>query len=176
MREKGITLIEMTVVIVVLGISIPVLLNMWSQVAWNSSRSEATADAAFYAQQLMEEIRSKRFDEEAGYPWTASLGPDTTTKGLDGTNNETLTGSSNWDDIDDFNGYSDTPATGYTRSVTVSYFRLNASAWQSCSVASCVAPSNCTNCNECCYKRIQVKVSRANLASDVSLVTIVSGY
>lgn len=164
-RIKGITLIEMVAVIVVLGISVPVLLTMWSDVAWRSSRSEAMADAMFYAQQLMEEIKSKTFDENTESPWSASLGPN---------GGESYP---NYDDVDDFNGYSDSPATNYSRSVVVDYIRLVGTAWQACgAVASCVALyGNCANCNECCYKRIRVTVSGPQMA-DVTLTSVAASH
>ena len=174
--NKGITLIEMIVVIVVLGIAIPPLLTMWANVSWRSSRSEALADASFYAQELMEEVKTKRFDENTTSPWNTALGINPTTKGLDTVNNETAVNKTNWDDVDDFNGYLDTPATGYNRSVTVNYANLTGTSWQTCNPTSCVAASNCTNCNECCYKHIAVSVSRANAAYNVTLVTIVSAH
>ena len=168
---KGITLMEMVAVIVVLGLAIPPLLTMWADVALKSGRSEVIADATFYAQELMEEIKlgNHRFDENTSSPWSSSLGPDTSTKGLDETNNEATspptTNKNNWDDVDDFDDYSDNPATGYTRSCDVDYVELSGSTWQ----AATSPPTD--------FKRITVAVSRTdNLISDVSLVTIVAAY
>lgn len=170
---KGITLIEMVSIIVILGLSIPVLLRVWSDVAWRSSRSEVITDATFYAQQLMEEIKSKRFDENSETPWTNSVnfGPDT---------GEAANDADTFDDVDDFVGCTDarvtTPATGYTRSASVEYYRLNANTWEACGSVTCSSATDCTNCNECCYKRIVVTVSRNdNLVKDVKLATLVSG-
>jgi MSHA pilin protein MshD len=156
--NRGITLIEMVAVIVVLSLAIPALLTMWADVAWRSVRSEAIGDAAFYAQQLMEEIKSKRFDENDSSPWTSNLGPEP---------GETITGTgdSSFDDVDDYNGYSDNPAIDYSRSCTVDYVELSDSTWQ----AATSPPTD--------FKRIRVAVWRTdNLVSDVSLVTIVSAY
>lgn len=63
MSKKGFTLMEMLAVIVLMGAAIPPLLTMWADIAWRSGRTEAIADAQFYAQELMEEIKSKSFDE-----------------------------------------------------------------------------------------------------------------
>jgi type II secretory pathway pseudopilin PulG len=83
---QGITLIEMVVVITVLGLSIPVLLNVFADVAWRSAYSEAISDAAIYAGDLMERIKSSNFDDiiatfngipdypGPGYTRTASAG------------------------------------------------------------------------------------------------------
>jgi len=149
-KEKGLTLIEMISIIVILGLAIPVLLNMWADVAWRSSRSEAIAEATFYAQELMEEIRSKDFEDPNQTP------------GFGAESGES--GRSNYDDVDDFNGYSDAPATGYTRSVAVDYVSLSGTTW-----AHSVSSTD--------FKRIVVSVSRTdNFASDVSLITIAAAY
>jgi hypothetical protein len=164
MKKKGLTLFEMVTIIVVMGLAIPVLLNMWADVARRSGRSESIAEAGFYAEELMEEVKSKRFDQNSTAPWSTTLGRE----------GETYP---NFNDVDDFNGYSDNPATGYNRSCTVGYAVLNGTTWQSCGATSCTVSTDCTQCTACCYKRIQVTVSRTdNLASDVSLVTIVAAY
>lgn len=180
MNNKGITLIEMVAVIVVLGTSIPFLMTMWSDTTWRSARSEALVDGSFYAQQLMEEIKTKRFDENSASPWSGSLGPDTSTVGLNGTANETAIGRDNWDDVDDFNGYTGSPAAGYNFCVTVDYISLSGTTWSgTCSPNSpttCTKPT-CTSANRTDYKRIIVRVWRTdNVLSDISLVTMVSGY
>ena len=165
MNKKGLTLIEAVAVIVVMGLAIPVLLRLFADVSYKSARSESLSVATFYAEQLTEEIKSKRFDENSFYPWTTTMGPDTSTKGLDGVNNETTSGKSNWDDVDDFNGYSDAPAAGYSRSVVVDYLDSSISdggTWQALS-------SGTSN-----YKRVTVTVSRGTLTGNVTLVTIIS--
>jgi hypothetical protein len=138
---------------------------MWQDLSYRSARATAISQATFYAQELMEEIKSKRFDENNDSPWSSTLG-------IEG---ETYP---NYDDVDDFNGYSDNPATGYTRSVTVNYVRLDANnTWQNCAGSiSCQSDiGDCTDCNHhCCYKRIDVSVSHR--FADSSLVTIVSAY
>lgn len=174
--SKGITLIEMIVVIVVLGIAIPPLLNMWADVSWRSSRSETLADASFYTQELMEEIKTKRFDEKTSGPWTNTSGFGATADGENSGNRSTF------DDVDDFVNCADTtvinPASGYSRSVSVDYARLNAfsNTWEGCGSQICQPSGDCAACNECCYKRVTVSVSRANPAVDANMVTIVSAH
>ncbi len=173
--SKGITLVEMVVVIVVLGMAIPVLLSAWANVAWRSSRSEAIADATFYGEELMEWVKSKRFDEKTAPPWTnsASFGVDA---GENSANMDTF------DDVDDFVNASDTRVTqspgGYRRSVAVEYVYLdtapNPDAWASCGAVSCGAITDCAACAQCCFKRVSVTIRHnANLISDVTLTTIV---
>jgi hypothetical protein len=162
----------MIVVIVVLGLAIPVLLSAWANVAWRASRSEAIADATFYAEELMEWVKCKRFDEKTAAPWTnpVSLGVDT---------GESSGNMNTFDDVDDFVNATDTRVTqspgGYRRSVAVEYVNLNTSVWASCGAGyNCVSVTDCSACNQCCYKRITVTVRHnANLIGDVSLSTIV---
>ncbi|MBU2437380.1 MAG: type II secretion system GspH family protein, partial [Candidatus Omnitrophica bacterium] len=95
MKKRAITLIEIIAVIVVLAIAIPTLSIMLVNASWSSARSEALADAAIYAQELMEEIKSKRFDENASSPWSSTLGVDSAESSSDRTT---------FDDVDDFVG------------------------------------------------------------------------
>lgn len=164
--SKGLTIIELVVVIVVLGLAIPPLLTSWANIGWRSARSEALADATFYAQQLLEEIKSKRFDEKTVSPWTSSgnFGYDT---GENGNNKDTF------NDVDDFvtagaqsctDPLVTTPVTSYSRSVVADYVTLSGTSW--------ISSASTTS-----YKRITVSVSRSDgLAKDVNLVTIVAAF
>lgn len=175
LTTKGITLIEMVVIIVVMGLAIPALMTMWANVAWKSSCSEALANAFFYAQELMEVIKSKRFDEKTIAPYTNSnnFGVDT---------DENSNNNATFDDVDDFVGATDTwvttPANKYSRFVNVSYVFLNSTnSWQLCSLpVNCTtAVTDCSSCDQCCYKRIAVEVShQGNLVNNLSLTTIVA--
>jgi len=158
---------EAVAVIVVLGLAIPVLLRLFADVTYKTSRSETLSVATFYAEELMEEIKSKRFDENMFTPWSNTLGPDTSTTGINGTANETSSGKSNWDDVDDFTGYSDAPATGYSRSASVVYMDSTITpggTWQTLGSGS----SN--------YKRISITVSHGSLIGNVVLVTIAGAH
>lgn len=172
---KGITLIEMIVVIVVLAVAIPVLLISWADVAWRSVRSEAIAEAAFYGEELMEWVKSKEFDENDAAPWTnsASFGVET---------GESASNMFTYDDVDDFVGSTDTLVTtspgGYIRSVTVGYVSLNTGVnpprWDACGAVSCGPVTDCTTCAQCCYKLITVSVRhKNNLIGTVTMTTIV---
>ncbi len=173
MKNKGISLIEMIITIVILGLTIPVLLNMWSDVALRSARSEALADALFYGQQLMEEIQSKKFDQHTAAPWSDTLGPDNAETRLG-------TGNAGFNDVDDYNGYSDSPAPGYSRCVTVDYVALSGTAWNgTCSpnTPSGCTPASCTAGNVTDYKRITVRVDRNDsLVKDIVLALVVNPF
>ncbi len=174
-KEKGVNLTELVAVLVVAGIAIPVLLTMWANISWRSIGSEGVADASFYAQELLEEIKAKKYDERSASPWTSppNLGPDP---------GENLNNASTFNDADDFINATDpritAPSQGYVRSASIQYALLNSTgAWEACpAFASCVAPSACSNCNECCYKMITVKVSRGNeVIGNITMSAIMSG-
>jgi MSHA pilin protein MshD len=157
-NTKGITLIEMVIIISVLGVAIPGLLKNWADVSWRSVGSELLADATFYARGLLEEIQSKNFDEKtAPNPsWSTTLGADTGE-----------TSSSLFDDVDDFNGYSDLPGGGFTRTVAVAYILLSGSSWVDATPAQ--SPTD--------YKRVTVTVAHNNnFVKSIQLQTIVSYY
>jgi type II secretory pathway pseudopilin PulG len=177
-NRKGLTLIEMVVMIAVMGIAIPALLRAWADLSWRSTQSEAIADGTVFAQQLLEEIRAKRFDQRDTFPWTGSVsfGVDT---------GETAANSSTYTDIDDYAGSTDpavrNPRGAFNRTVTVNYMYPDASrTWRVCPAAttcSAAVQGDCSSCDQCCYKRVTVTVSnpRARLP-DISLNTMVAGY
>jgi hypothetical protein len=168
---------EVVAIIVIAGAAIPTLLAMWSSVSWQAVRSESLADASFFASGLMEEVVSRRFDENIASPRSATLGSDSA---------ETSSNAATFDDVDDFVGATDaavtTPAPGFIRSVSVAYVVPNGSGgWDNCPGGSCSnvepCPSCCTTCAQCCYKRVTVTVARSDaLPVSVSLSTIISGY
>ena len=175
LNKQGITLIEMVAVIVVLGIAIPPLLTSFGDIAWRSGRAESMADGSFYAQELMEEVKSKDFDENSIRPFTHSSGFSSADPG------ESKNNASTFDDVDDYAGCTDaavtSPASGYSRSVGVDYVYLNGSNWTACGSVTCTTSTNCSTCAACCYKRITVTVSRTdNLLPPTSETTIVSAH
>lgn len=167
------TLIELIVVIVVMGIALSVLLKMWADVTQRSVHSESLADAMFYGQDLLEEIKTKKFDENTT-GWTAPLAAEAG-------ESRTGVGNASFDDVDDYNGYSEAiPNTGFSRCVTVDYMALNATTWQgTCSPSNpvgCTAPV-CSNSSVRDYKRIRVRAWRnGSTSNDVVLMSIRSGY
>ena len=163
MKKNGVTLIEMVAVITLIAVAIPVLLRLYANVASKSIRSEAMSAATFYAEETMEEIRMRHFDNNTASPWSAILGPET---------GEVY--PSGYDDVDDFNGRTDSPATGYTRTVTVEYVTLGASETIDGSTATpWVSAASGTTTN---YKRVTVSVSRTdNTVANVDLQVIMVG-
>jgi len=165
-RRGGFTLIEIIMIIVVVSIAIPALLLMVGQEAKFGVESEIRITATNVAKQLMEEIKSKKWDENSPIPPGpySNLGTDT---------GETDGDLSTYDDIDDYSAGAPDVIVGevtYSRSVEVCYVppaSLNAN--DPCKTAS----SDATD-----YKRIQITVTApaTNWGSDVKHVTVMTNY
>lgn len=165
--KKGFTLIETVMIIVLVAIAIPALLIILGQETKQSVDAELQISATNIGQAMMEEIRSKCWDE---FKTTGANCSGTGSPGALGPNGETRTACtgtpSTYDDIDDYNGYSETCTWGgvsYTTNVQV-----------------CYVPSGNLNDISACntttdYKRIRVTVTNPNLGS-VELVTVVTNY
>lgn len=114
-RAAGVTLVELVLAIVILGLVVPILLALGSSVAFRFYQAEVRARAAQLAHRLESTVISRRFDEllqKSGGSWSATLGP------------ESGEISASYDDVDDFHGFSETLTgglAGYTLSVSVTY-------------------------------------------------------
>ena len=126
-KSAGFTLAEVLVAVVVIVIALVPLITVLGQGVKRGKDPQKITVANFLAQDLMEEIMCKKFDEDPTNPdTTVNLGPDS---------GETRSGNPttrNYDDVDDYDGYTETPPkevdgtvmtdyTGYTRSVVVDY-------------------------------------------------------
>jgi MSHA pilin protein MshD len=126
-RSAGFTLAEILVAVVVITVALVPLITVIGQGVKRSKDPQRITVANMLAQDLMEEIICKKFDEDPTNPdTTANLRPDS---------GETRSGNPttrNFDDVDDYNGYTETPPkevdgtsmteyTGFTRSVVVAY-------------------------------------------------------
>ncbi len=112
---QGTTLIEAVTAILVLGVAIPPLVGLFTEVASHSADATYQTVGLGYAEALMEEIVSKEFED-----------PD----GAQGSFGTEEAGRSGYDDIDDYDGFSNSPPQrldgtslddygGFTRSVVV---------------------------------------------------------
>jgi len=111
------TLIEVILAIVILSVAVTADLTLLAQVGHDSVRSEVMVRATGLGQGLMEQILSKRYDE-----LLEITGGNWSTLGLD--LGEIPGDVSTFDDVDDFNGFSETltgSLAGFTRSVQVYY-------------------------------------------------------
>jgi MSHA pilin protein MshD len=167
MNNKGFTLIETVMVIVLFSIIMPGIMFYFMQGVKDSAIPQRRTTAIFLAESLMEEIRSKRWDEVANTDSTcsnatapASLGPDA----------EARIG---FDDIDDFNGLSGviTNSQGVSKSTDYPGFTQQAS----------VRYVDATNLEgnpgvRTCYKRIEVRIIDATKNETTMLTSLMTSY
>lgn len=90
-NNRGYTLIEVILIVVVLGIAIPSMMQLISSVLVDSHQSEIVSQATIYAQEKLETILADKANPDRGYAWIITPG--------------------NYPD--------DVPASGFTRSVSV---------------------------------------------------------
>ncbi|MDO3388172.1 hypothetical protein QWI17_20165 [Gilvimarinus sp. SDUM040013] len=116
--QLGVTLIELVVFIVVISIALVAVLAVYQQSIINSVDPIKRIRMLELAQAQMDRVIALRYDEatpSGGIPACNSVsGPVC--------NNTT---EPDLDDVDDYNGFSDTPAVGYSRQVTVTNTTLD---------------------------------------------------
>ncbi len=112
--QLGVSMIELIVFIVVVSIALLALLGAYQRATSVNVDPLIRVRALELAQSKLDEILALKYDEQTptgGVPACGSTGI-----GAVGCNNNP---DSNMNDVDDFNGFSDTPYAGYTRQVTV---------------------------------------------------------
>ncbi len=122
MLRRGFTIIEVTVaMLIVAGLLVAALETVGSTASGRRTLAQRAAAAAL-AQDLLNEIRTRRYEGSADT--SGVLGPTTAESGLNR--------RSAFDDVDDYNGWSESPPvsdsgvalsgfSGWTRSVRVRY-------------------------------------------------------
>lgn len=157
-RRRGFSYLEIIMGVVILGFVLVPLLSQF-YIGFQATRTaDAVSQATFLAEDIMEEIKSKRFDEhqfpDASTP-RAQFGPDS---------GESASDRRTFDDIDDFNNWTSSPPraangtiltdfTGFTCSVQVEYMALGAgNIWQ-------------VTTSTTLYKRVSVTVTSSQSGS-----------
>ncbi|MBC8327661.1 MAG: hypothetical protein H8E31_02840 [Planctomycetes bacterium] len=114
-NRRGATLIDTVMAVILLGVAIPPLTQLFTEVAAHDADHTYQGAALGFAEAMLEEIVSKAFED-----------PDLPTRSFGTEEGARI----DFDDIDDFDGLSNTPPTafdgallddygGFTRSVTV---------------------------------------------------------
>lgn len=112
--ELGVSLLELLFFIVVVGIASGALFRVYNYSVLHSVDPLIQVRALEIAQSKLDEILALKYDANTpsgGIPACGSTGV--------GALSCTNAPDANMNDVDDYNGYSDTPYTGYTRNVTV---------------------------------------------------------
>lgn len=167
MNNKGFTLIEIVMVIILFGIIMPGIMFYFMQGVKDSAIPQRRTTAIFLAEALMEEIKSKRWDEVANTNSTCSnatlpLITEEATRNL-------------YDDVDDFNSIAGVSPPqnsqgvslgssyqGFSQTVTVSYVNSG-------DLETPVAGPTC-------YKRIEVRIIDATNNETTRLVSLMTSY
>jgi len=157
--QRGVTLIDLIVTIIILAIAVPPMVGVFITSTRNSTFGVNMARANHLASNLLEEIRSKRWDENTGAA-SATLGPEGETR-------------STYDDVDDFHGLNETPpkdSLGVAMSGTTG-FRQQVSV---CYVAS-TDLNTCLGSGTSNYKQITVTVTDVQ-GRVTPMVTVISSF
>lgn len=166
--SKGFTLAEILVSVVVITVALVPLITVLGQGVKRGKDPQRITAATMLAQDLLEEIMPKLFDENPSNPDTpAGLGPET------GETRPGLPPNNNYDDVDDYRNYTESPPkevdgtnmteyTGYTRTVAVDYVQEANFDAVSTSITR--------------FKRIRVTVSWESGAQSVELEGIKGNY
>lgn len=170
MNKKGFTLIEIIMVIVLFGIIMPGIMLYFIQGVKDSAIPQRRTTAVFLAEALMEEIKSKRWDESASINptcgnATSPLAAEEATRNL-------------YDDIDDFNAVVNVPPPQDSQGNP-----LTGAEYQGFSqtVSVCYVPAtNLNDTSTCatrtCYKRVQVNITDTGTNETISLVNLMTSY
>lgn len=165
LKQAGFTVIEIVLAVTTLAVALPPLLHLFSETAVTGAEAAILPTANLLGNELMEEIKSRKFDElsakAASGNWSTTLGTDAGEAG-----NKTL-----FEDVDDFNGWAQgfgASYPNYTASVSVDYVASNNLN------TTLVIPSPTPNNWTPSYKRIVVSVSNPGIAAPIQLVTIVT--
>ena len=153
-QKNGFTLVEVMVVLILLTLSFMVFLRALNTGETIRARSEIRTTQSVILNSLENEIRARRFDENASYPWSSTLGKDTGESQL-----------IQFDDIDDFDGYYISSVSGhpaFSCSVAVNYVSVSSGFHSS--------QSNQSN-----FKSVMVKISHATLPAIIDTMVIGSG-
>jgi len=166
-NKKGFTLIEVVMIIVILGIIMPGIMLYFITGVKDSAIPQKRTTAIFLAEALMEEIKSKGWDEVTTIDATCSnatlpLAAEEATRNL-------------YDDVDDFNGVVGvsppqnsqgaslgTAYQGFSQTVAVYYVNPGA--------------LDTDAGTRTCYKRIQVDITDTTSNEKTILVSLMTSY
>ena len=112
-KQRGVTLIEVIIFIVVVNLAMVSVLQIYGQAIVNSVDPVMRIRATELAQVAMDDVLARRYDENTpsgGIPACGTAGADACAG---------IVTDSDYDDVGDFNGYTDNSHTGYPISISV---------------------------------------------------------
>jgi MSHA pilin protein MshD len=152
--KAGFSLVEMVVLIVIVSLAVPPITVLLSQVLSSNAQLHMQAKAAELAKGLMEEVLSKEFEDPQGE--SGSFGTEEAAR-------------TNYDDIDDFDGFVVSPPTDSQGNVLSGFsaFRLAVTVEN---VAADAPGGAAVSDGSTDFKRVTVTVSWSSGGSRVRLV------
>ncbi len=154
--QRGFTLVEVMVVLILMTLSFMVFLNALNTGKSVRARSELRTIQSVILSSLENQIRARRFDENLSAPWSSTLGKETSN------GESSLT---DFDDIDDFNGYSISSVSehpAFSCDVTVNY-------------VSPTSGFHSSQSGQTDFKSVMVKVSHPTLSAITDTMIISPG-
>lgn len=120
--QRGVTLIELIAFIIVVGVSVVAIGSVFQHSVVRVQDPIINSQLISMAQAQLDETMSRKYDENTptgGIPACNTAGVSCAGLGLDA--GELITDTGTLDDVDDFDGYQDSPQSGYSRSIRVVY-------------------------------------------------------
>ncbi len=117
---QGVTLIELLVFMTVTSIIVVSIVSIYRQTIVSGNHSLINNQLLSLAQSQLEEITARKYDENSPDDGTA-CDRVIPCAGIGLESGENIRSPQSFDDIDDFDGYTDEPLSGFTRRVTVTY-------------------------------------------------------
>jgi len=153
LKRKSVTLLELIIILVVFALVMPPFLISLNTSTLKLAQAEVMTTSVIVGRSLLEEIISKGFDANTTNPWTPILdfGDD---------NEGGPTNREDFDDIDDYHGFTENVGNGFTRTANIYYVDP--------SINLDTSQSHVTD-----YKRVDVTVSH-NLMGDTHFAFIMS--
>lgn len=112
-KRKSVTLIELIIILVIFGLVMPPFLLSLNTSTLKVIEAETMITSVIVGRSLLEEIISKRFDE-----YTDSR---TTSSDFGAGKEDESANREDFDDIDDYDGFSESYGNGFNRSVDIYY-------------------------------------------------------
>jgi len=143
-NNRGVTFVEIVASIVVLGIALPPLIAVFTEVAGKSPDHTYQVMARTYADSLMEEIASKAFEDPDEAP--GSFGAEEGARAA-------------YDDIDDYDGLSNSPPQHFDGTLLDDYGGFTRGVLVANVTAADTDPSTAAASGTTAFKRIRVAVT-----------------
>ncbi|HEX4984428.1 MAG TPA: type II secretion system protein [Burkholderiales bacterium] len=130
-RERGLSLIELIMFIIIVAIGVTALLAVFSTTVRKSADPMIEKQMLAIAESLLEEVEGKPFTycdpDDANAVTATSAAGCTTPEGIGTEGAETRSGGTPFDNVSDYNGYAVSPYTDLTGTTTIAGYSASVS-------------------------------------------------